>query len=177
MVYTVTNTEITGNVIKCKLHAPNRTAANHFRRILMSEIPTFAIEMVEISSNTSNVYDEVLGHRLSLIPFCCDTDADECVLDVYAENQVRNVTAADLCVSEGIRPCQEDILICKLHPGQYISLKAYLKEGTGKTHVKWSPVTVVTFTGKGPFDVYIETIGMVPGLTLLEKALSILNEF
>ncbi|TPX16444.1 uncharacterized protein E0L32_003738 [Thyridium curvatum] len=43
--------------------------ANAFRRILIAEIPTLAIEHVFISNNTSVIQDEVLSHRLGLIPF------------------------------------------------------------------------------------------------------------
>lgn len=43
--------------------------ANAFRRILIAEIPTLAIENVFITNNTSVIQDEVLAHRLGLIPF------------------------------------------------------------------------------------------------------------
>ncbi|KAG5953215.1 hypothetical protein E4U53_006342 [Claviceps sorghi] len=43
--------------------------ANAFRRILIAEIPTLAIEYVYIENNTSVIQDEVLAHRLGLIPF------------------------------------------------------------------------------------------------------------
>ena len=43
--------------------------ANAFRRILVAEIPTLAIETVFIENNTSVIQDEVLSHRLGLIPF------------------------------------------------------------------------------------------------------------
>ncbi|KAH8891897.1 insert subdomain of RNA polymerase alpha subunit [Thozetella sp. PMI_491] len=43
--------------------------ANAFRRIIISEIPTLAIEDVFIENNTSVIQDEVLAHRLGLIPF------------------------------------------------------------------------------------------------------------
>ena len=42
--------------------------ANAFRRILLAEIPTLAIEDVFIFTNTSIIQDEVLAHRLGLIP-------------------------------------------------------------------------------------------------------------
>ncbi|KAL8670767.1 MAG: hypothetical protein Q9168_004709 [Polycauliona sp. 1 TL-2023] len=42
--------------------------ANAFRRILLAEIPTLAIEYVFVHNNTSIVQDEVLSHRLGLIP-------------------------------------------------------------------------------------------------------------
>jgi DNA-directed RNA polymerase I and III subunit RPAC1 len=44
------------------------SVANAFRRILISEIPTLAIETVYIYQNTSIIQDEVLSHRLGLIP-------------------------------------------------------------------------------------------------------------
>ncbi|XP_076022850.1 DNA-directed RNA polymerases I and III subunit RPAC1 [Genypterus blacodes] len=46
--------------------------ANSFRRILLAEVPTMAIEKVFIYNNTSIVQDEVLSHRLGLIPIRAD---------------------------------------------------------------------------------------------------------
>lgn len=43
--------------------------ANAFRRILLAELPTLAIEDVFVFNNTSIIQDEVLCHRLGLIPF------------------------------------------------------------------------------------------------------------
>jgi DNA-directed RNA polymerase alpha subunit len=43
--------------------------ANAFRRILIADIPTLAVENVFIYNNTSVIQDEVLAHRLGLIPF------------------------------------------------------------------------------------------------------------
>ncbi len=46
--------------------------ANAFRRILISEVPSMAIEKVFIYNNTSIMQDEVLAHRLGLIPLKAD---------------------------------------------------------------------------------------------------------
>ncbi|XP_068339593.1 uncharacterized protein [Pyrus communis] len=46
--------------------------ANAFRRILIAEVPTMAIEKVLIADNTSVIQDEVLAHRLGLIPIKVD---------------------------------------------------------------------------------------------------------
>ncbi|KAK7205885.1 DNA-directed RNA polymerase [Myxozyma melibiosi] len=48
--------------------------ANAFRRIMISEIPTLAIEYVYIENNTSIIQDEVLAHRLGLIPLKANPD-------------------------------------------------------------------------------------------------------
>ncbi|KAJ7522201.1 hypothetical protein O6H91_18G001000 [Diphasiastrum complanatum] len=46
--------------------------ANAFRRILIAEVPTMAIEKVLIANNTSVIQDEVLAHRLGLVPIKAD---------------------------------------------------------------------------------------------------------
>ncbi|CAD6248337.1 unnamed protein product [Miscanthus lutarioriparius] len=60
--------------------------ANAFRRILIAEVPTMAIEKVFMVDNTSVIADEVLSHRLGLIPL----DADPRLFDYISENDVPN---------------------------------------------------------------------------------------
>eukprot|EP00200_Dunaliella_tertiolecta_P003046 CAMPEP_0202357010 /NCGR_PEP_ID=MMETSP1126-20121109/11221_1 /ASSEMBLY_ACC=CAM_ASM_000457 /TAXON_ID=3047 /ORGANISM="Dunaliella tertiolecta, Strain CCMP1320" /LENGTH=360 /DNA_ID=CAMNT_0048949831 /DNA_START=77 /DNA_END=1159 /DNA_ORIENTATION=+ len=46
--------------------------ANSLRRILLAEVPTVAIEHVFMINNTSIMQDEVLSHRLGLVPLRID---------------------------------------------------------------------------------------------------------
>lgn len=46
--------------------------ANAFRRLMLSEVPSIAIEKVYMYNNTSIIQDEVLAHRLGLIPLRAD---------------------------------------------------------------------------------------------------------
>jgi DNA-directed RNA polymerase I and III subunit RPAC1 len=46
--------------------------ANALRRIIIAEVPTVAIEDVFFENNTSIIQDEVLAHRLGLIPINAD---------------------------------------------------------------------------------------------------------
>lgn len=46
--------------------------ANAFRRLIISDVPSMAIEKVHIFNNTSIMQDEVLAHRLGLIPLKAD---------------------------------------------------------------------------------------------------------
>jgi DNA-directed RNA polymerase I and III subunit RPAC1 len=46
--------------------------ANAFRRILIAEVPTMAIDKIHLYQNTSIIQDEVLVHRLGLIPIKVD---------------------------------------------------------------------------------------------------------
>jgi DNA-directed RNA polymerases I and III subunit RPAC1 len=46
--------------------------ANALRRVLIAEIPTMAIEKVNMWQNTSIIPDENLAHRVGLIPIKAD---------------------------------------------------------------------------------------------------------
>lgn len=48
--------------------------ANAFRRIMISEVPSVAAETIYIFNNTSVLQDEVLSHRIGLIPLKVDPD-------------------------------------------------------------------------------------------------------
>jgi len=42
--------------------------ANSFRRVIMADVATVAIDMVEVETNTTVLVDEFLAHRLGMIP-------------------------------------------------------------------------------------------------------------
>lgn len=48
--------------------------SNAFRRIMISEVPAVAAEFVYFLNNTSVIQDEVLAHRIGLIPLKVDPD-------------------------------------------------------------------------------------------------------
>jgi len=48
------------------------SVANALRRVLLAEVPTMAIEHVYIWNNSSIIQDEVLAHRLGLVPLNVD---------------------------------------------------------------------------------------------------------
>lgn len=49
--------------------------ASAFRRIMIAEVPSVAAESVFVFNNTSVIQDEVLAHRIGLIPLKVDPDA------------------------------------------------------------------------------------------------------
>ncbi|KAK7305273.1 hypothetical protein VNO77_43175 [Canavalia gladiata] len=63
---------LTDEVIEFDMIGIDPALANSFRRILIAEVPTMAIERVYIANNTSVIQDEVLSHRLGLIPIRAD---------------------------------------------------------------------------------------------------------
>jgi DNA-directed RNA polymerase II subunit RPB3 len=149
--------------------------ANALRRIILAEIPTMAIDIVEIKENTSVINDEFLAHRLGLVPLLsqgvdkynyaaeCDCPGTRCThcsvelkLSVRCTQTNQEITSNDLSVSMGgdgnVSPIycdetdgQSPILLAKLRQGQEIDLIAIAKKGVGKEHAKWSPACAVTY--------------------------------
>lgn len=63
---------LTPTDIEFDLIGVDASIANALRRIMIAEIPTMAIETVYMSNNTGIMADEVLAHRLGLIPINVD---------------------------------------------------------------------------------------------------------
>ncbi|RLG59784.1 DNA-directed RNA polymerase subunit D [Candidatus Geothermarchaeota archaeon] len=141
--------------------------ANSIRRAMISEVPTLAIEHVFIYKNSSVMDDEILAHRLGLIPLKTDLQKyvpnDECecksemgcpkcsvtmYLEAKAGEEVKVVYSGDIkSEDEGVVPVSEDIPIVKLAPGQEISIEMRAIMGRGKEHAKWQPVSVAVVRG------------------------------
>lgn len=61
-----------GNELVFEIIGVDAPIANALRRILLAEVPSVAIERVYITKNTSVLQDEILAHRLGLIPLNVD---------------------------------------------------------------------------------------------------------
>jgi DNA-directed RNA polymerase I and III subunit RPAC1 len=48
--------------------------ANALRRVLIADVPTMAFDKAVIYQNTSIIHDEVLAHRIGLVPVFADPD-------------------------------------------------------------------------------------------------------
>lgn len=69
---TVRIRDIKDDVLKFELRDTDASIANALRRIMIAEVPTLAIDLVEIETNSSVLNDEFLAHRLGLIPIVSD---------------------------------------------------------------------------------------------------------
>ncbi len=54
--------------IKFILSETDTSVANALRRIMIAEVPTLAIDLVEFAENTTVLNDEYIAHRLGLLP-------------------------------------------------------------------------------------------------------------
>lgn len=149
--------------------------ANSLRRVMIAEIPTLAIDSVEIEVNSSVLADEFIAHRLGLIPLqsidvdqmeysrdCfCEDHCDKCsvvlTLQAVGESEsTTNVYAKDLTIVSNLlgrnigHPIIQDkeangVLICKLRKGQELKLTCIAKKGIAKEHAKWGATAAIEF--------------------------------
>nr|XP_057934406.1 DNA-directed RNA polymerases I and III subunit RPAC1 isoform X2 [Doryrhamphus excisus] len=75
--------QLNDNFMEFDMVGIDAAIANAFRRILLAEVPTMAIEKVFIYNNTSIVQDEVLAQRLGLIPI----KADPCLFEYRSSDK------------------------------------------------------------------------------------------
>ncbi|KAI0181490.1 insert subdomain of RNA polymerase alpha subunit [Hypoxylon sp. FL1284] len=161
--------------VEFELSNVDLSMANSLRRIVQAEVPTIAVDLVEIEANTSVLADEFISHRLGLIPLdsreidqlnysrdCdCDDHCGRCsvTLTLHAKctsDEVMKVYARDLIVGYDrpnshignpviTDPDRLGSLICKLRKDQEIKLTCIAKKGIAKEHAKWSPTAAIGF--------------------------------
>ena len=122
--------------------------ANAIRRIMSNELPVIAIERVEILENSSGIFNEILVHRIGLIPLSFDeTDLENPrlgdVMLILDKQGPAKVFASDLkSTSDSIKPLIPEMPIIELAEGQNLKLNAYLRIGRGSEHAKWKAAVV-----------------------------------
>jgi DNA-directed RNA polymerase subunit D len=135
------------------LEGSNPAFANTLRRIMMNEVPTMAVEFADVEVNTSGLFDEVLVHRIGLIPLTFDRKIynmkDECkckgkgcsqceVVLVLEKQGPCIVKAGDMkSTADNVKPSDPEIPIVELLEGQSVKFEATAQLGHGSTHVKW----------------------------------------
>lgn len=124
----------------------NSIFANALRRTIISSVPNVAIESVDIMKNSSALYNEVLAHRLGLIPLKFKNDGargDINVVMVLDKKGPCTVYAGDFKSTDAeIKPVDPNIIIVKLLPNQEVKLEAKVKISSGTDHAKWIPAKV-----------------------------------
>tara|TARA_Y100000310_G_scaffold230592_1_gene233046 strand:- start:1231 stop:2022 length:792 start_codon:yes stop_codon:yes gene_type:complete len=129
--------------------------ANTLRRIIISDVPTIAIDIIEASKNNSVLYDEIIAHRMGLIPLSTDLKGynlpsnckcegkgcARCQVKLVLKSTKAGIVYANELKSKdpAIKPIHGEMPIVNLLKGQSLELEATASMGIGKDHSKWIP--------------------------------------
>jgi DNA-directed RNA polymerase subunit D len=148
--------------LKLKFILNSSTAfANSLRRAMKSLVPTMAVDYIDFYMNTSYIYDEILAHRIGLIPIKTDLQRfnlpDKCVCDgegcpncqVSFRLNIEGpkvVYSGDFVSDDPeVVPVYDNIPVIELDKDQQLMMEAVARLGTGREHVKWQPVSACTY--------------------------------
>jgi DNA-directed RNA polymerase subunit D len=147
-----------GRKISFLLNDTNDWFINTMRRMMIEEIPTLAIEDVEFRDNSSALYDEIVAHRLGLIPIrtdlksynlpeecsCKGKGCAKCQLKLVLKTRGQGIVYAEEISSKDskCKPVYPKMPIVKLLKGQNFQAEMTAVLGKGKDHTKWSSCLV-----------------------------------
>ena len=160
--------KLKGNNGMLKLEDTDVYFVNSLRRVMLSELPKLAIQNVIIYDNTSPLFDEIIAHRLGLIPLPTDLQLlvfkDECkckgkgcpsctVRYTLSKEGEGVVYSGDLQPENESWTIKEDkIPIVELSKDQRIILEVEANLGKGKDHAKWQAVQAPSFRFETSFE-------------------------
>lgn len=134
--------------------------ANSWRRAMKSLVPTMAIDYVDFYVNNSFFYDEMIAHRLALIPIktpdrfnlpekcvCKGVGCPNCQVVFRLNVEGPKVVYSGDLVSEDpeVHFVYKNVPVLELFKGQQLMLEAVARLGTGKEHAKFQSVSVCAY--------------------------------
>jgi len=142
----------TENKIIFAIKGINSSYANAIRKSV-NEIPTLAIDTVEISKNDSVLYDEIIAHRLGLVPLIADKKTFTLPEDCSCKGKGCSKCTAALTLkvegpgmiyskelkSKTVKPVYPEMPIVLLQKNQELEIIANARIGIGTSHAKYSP--------------------------------------
>ncbi len=149
--------------------------ANALRRSVM-EVPILAIDEAEIYKNDSALYDEVIAHRLGLVPLKMDksmTDKTEVELKLVKTGH-GFVHSGDLKGKAEV--VYENMPITLLEEDKEIEIVAVARIGHGINHAKFSPGIANYNIGENKEITFsIESFGQKTAEKILTEAIEVLK--
>lgn len=160
-----------GDVTTVLFNTDDETQINMLRRSLMSEIPTYAIDVVTFFENTSPRHDEVIAFRLGQLPIDHDSFLPNENDEFETEIKVDGPGEFNTDHIPGL-PFKHITPITVLKSGQSIHCKIIVKKGTAKIHAKWRPVALVYIDKEGDFfKISFKNVGMMSSNQIIQQGL------
>ena len=139
----------------------NPAFANALRRVMTGEVPVMAVDFVDFEKNSTGLYDEVIAHRLGMIPLrfnrktygmksecsCKGKGCSKCQAILSFDSSKKHpkpsedrifVVSGDLeSDDEDVVPVSPDVPIVEILDGQELKFDAVAVMGIGRNHSKW----------------------------------------
>jgi DNA-directed RNA polymerase subunit D len=152
----VKSMELKGNNGVLKIEDTDVYFVNSLRRIMLAELPKLAIDDVIIYDNTSALFDEIISHRLGLIPIptdlqilafrneckCGGKGCPSCTVRYTLSKEGEGVVySGDLQPEHPSFAITETMIpIVELIKDQRVILEVEAVLGRGRDHAKWQVV-------------------------------------
>ncbi len=169
-----------GSEIKFSVEGVKPSFASALRRIMISEVPTMAIEFVDFKKNDSALTDEIIANRMGLVPLTFDEKAynlpSECKCEgkgcsrcqvtlVLKKRGPAVVYSGDMkSTDKSVRPVHDKIPITELFEGQDIQFEAVAQLGKGRDHAKWQGAVVGYKTEDNRKDAFVFNVESISGV-------------
>jgi DNA-directed RNA polymerase subunit D len=165
----VKTVELKGNKGILKIEDTDLYFVNSLRRVMLAELPKLAIDDVIIYDNTSALFDELISHRLGLIPIPTDLQIlafrNECKCEGKGcpSCTVRYTLSKEgegIVYSGDLQPehpsfaiTETTIPIVELMKDQRVILEVEAVLGRGRNHAKWQVVLAPRYRMETRFTV------------------------
>ncbi len=141
-----------GPTLRFMVEGTDPAFANSLRRLMMTGIPTLAVEWIDVHENNSALFDEIISHRLGMVPLkfnpkkfafsedcdCGGKGCDSCqAVFIISKKGPGIVTSGDMKSSDkGVAPADPRVPIVELLENQSLKLEAVARLGLGSEHAK-----------------------------------------
>jgi len=181
-------------LMKFRVEGIKTAMASAFRRIMISEVPTMAIETVDFRKNDSALNDEVVSNRLGYVPLvfpeknyyvtsqcptCKGKGCSNCQVKLTLKKKGPSmVLSGDLkSADKDVKPVYDNIPIVELFGDQELQFEATAQLGTGREHVKWQGAVVgYKQEAEGNFVFNVESVSGLRVENVVMRAADVLED-
>jgi len=158
-----------GETLTFRLNEVDNAFANGLRRVMLAEVPVLGIEVVSIRQNTSVLPDEMIAHRMGLVPLFSEKArrlmfSHECICKGSGCSYCQIVGSLEahcppdqhsmpVFINDALQIEDSDVYpvsaeehgvwLVTLGRSQSLELRVVIRKNIAKTHAKFMPVATV----------------------------------